>query len=285
MAAQLAVLLTRASRLVSPKPSQAAAIGLLTLTVYALGVASVLSTDHCAWIFLSIFLAALVSSIGGFAFSAICGAMLFHLVDEPARAVQIMMICSAGGQAMMVWALRREIQWGSLWIYLAGAMPGLPLGLLILLHSNPTLYARAVGVLLLCYALFMIVRPPLVIRQQHPAVDAVVGFLGGITGGAAAFPGAFITVWCGFKGWTKEQQRGLYQPFILIVQLAAITLLTAAHPAGPSPISFDFYSIAYLPAMLLGSSFGLTFFRRLNDQQFTRVVNLLLVASGLSLIV
>src|SRR5262249_7336822 len=44
--------------------------------------------------FLAIFLASTLSSIAGFAFSAICGAMLFHIEQEPLRIVQVMIVCS-----------------------------------------------------------------------------------------------------------------------------------------------------------------------------------------------
>ena len=59
---------------------------------------------------------------------------------------------------------------------------------------------------------------------------------------------AFVTIWCGFKGWTKERQRGIYQPFILIVQLVAIatggrqrTLNDAPDPFRTPPISLSSY--------------------------------------------
>ena len=65
-------------------------------------------------------------------------------------------------------------------------------------------------------------------RRQHALFDGVAGFLGGVTGGAAAFPGAFVTIWCGFKGFSKERQRGIYQPFILIVQVAAVAVLAVS---------------------------------------------------------
>jgi uncharacterized membrane protein YfcA len=137
-------------------------------------------------------------------------------------------------------------------------------------------------VLLIAYAAFMIARRPMVIRRQHVLLDAAAGFLGGITGGAAAFPGAFVTVWVGFKGWTKERQRSLYQPFILIVQVAAIVAMTVSSTAPQRGVSFDFSGIAYVPAMILGSIFGMALFQRLNDRQFALMVNLLLIASGLS---
>ena len=41
-----------------------------------------------------VFLAALMSSIAGFAFSAICGAMLFRWAGDPVQTVQIMLACS-----------------------------------------------------------------------------------------------------------------------------------------------------------------------------------------------
>ncbi len=177
------------------------------------------------WAMAAVFVAALSSSIAGFAFSAICGAMLFHLLDDPVQVVQIMMICSIAGQALMVWALRRDIAWRGLRPFVVGAAAGLPVGVYCLLHSRPVLYVHIIGALLVLYAAFMIFRRPLVVRRQHALFDGMAGFLGGVTGGAAAFPGAFVTIWCGFKGLSKERQRGLYQPFILIVQLAALAVL------------------------------------------------------------
>ena len=90
------------------------AASLVVLAVYAAFVWKLAPLAGSAWIMLAVFAAALISSIAGFAFSAICGAMLFHLVDDPLQAVEIMMICSVGGQALMVWQLRREIDWRAL---------------------------------------------------------------------------------------------------------------------------------------------------------------------------
>jgi uncharacterized membrane protein YfcA len=230
------------------------------------------------WAMAAVFVAALTSSIAGFAFSAICGAMLFHLLDDPVQAVEIMMICSIAGQALMVWSLRRDIGWRDLAPFVA---VGLPLGVYCLLHCRPVLYVHIIGALLVLYAGFMIFRRPIVVRRQHALFDGLAGFLGGVTGGAAAFPGAFVTIWCGFKGLGKERQRGIYQPFILIVQLAALAVL-ALSSLGAAARPFDFAGIVYVPAMLLGASFGMACFKWLNDRQFALAVNLLLIASGLS---
>ena len=255
--------------------------GLVVLAAYGVALSRSGATDTSLWAMAAIFVAAFASSIAGFAFSAICGAILFHLLDDPLRVVQIMMICSVGGQALMVWSLRRDIFWSALLVFVIGAGAGLPLGVYVLLHAKPVVYIHIVGALLVLYAGLMIFRRPFVVRRQHAVLDAVAGFLGGITGGAAAFPGAFVTIWCSFKGWSKERQRGIYQPFILIVQVAGLALLAAASLGGEGR-HFDLGGIVYLPAMLLGSACGMACFKWLNDRQFTLSVNLLLIVSGLS---
>jgi uncharacterized membrane protein YfcA len=259
--------------------------GLTVLAAYAVALSRSGTVDASLWAMAAVFVAALTSSIAGFAFSAICGAILFHLFDDPLKVVQIMMICSVGGQALMVWSLRRDIFWSALVIFVAGAAAGLPLGVYIPLHCKPVVYIHIVGGLLVVYAALMIFRRPVVVGRQHALLDVVAGFLGGVTGGAVAFPGAFVTIWCSLKGWSKERQRGVYQPFILIVQLIAIAAIMAAGQPTFERGAFDFSGVFYLPAMLLGSSFGFACFKWLNDRQFALAVNLLLVVSGVSFLI
>ena len=160
------------------KPYVRYGAGVATLAFYA-GVLALSKQPHFSlWAMAAIFVAALTSSIAGFAFSAICGAMLFHLLDDPVHVVEIMMVCSIGGQALMVWSLRRHICWRDLPAFVLGAGAGLPLGVYILLHSRPTLYVHAVGGLLVLYATFMLFRPPVVVRRQHVLWDGLAGFLG-----------------------------------------------------------------------------------------------------------
>jgi uncharacterized protein len=258
--------------------------GMILLAAYVVLIAKLGPTPDAFWTMLAVFAAALVSSIAGFAFSAICGALLFHLIDDPVNAVEVMMVCSVGGQAVMVWSLRHKIDWYTLSTFLIGGAVGLPVGLYALTHTDPKLYLHVIGGLLVAYAGFMILRRPVVLARQSCLRDILAGFLGGITGGLAAFPGAPVTIWCGLKGWTKERQRGLYQPFILILQLVAIALMAARDYAGVRPHGFDWSGLLYLPAMILGTSLGMTLFTWMNDKQFARAVNVLLIVSGVSLL-
>ena len=162
--------------------------GVAAPTAYASLLALANSAAVSVWAMAAVFVAALTSSIAGFAFSAICGAMLFHLLDDPVEVVEIMMVCSIAGQALMVWSLRRGIAWHGLRPFVIGAAIGLPVGVYCLLHCRPVLYVHIIGALLVLYAAFIIFRRPIIVRRQHALFDGMAGFLGGVTGGAAAFP-------------------------------------------------------------------------------------------------
>jgi uncharacterized protein len=225
----------------------------------------------------------LTSSLGGFAFSAICGAMLFHLVADRVQVVQIMIVCSIAIQALMVWTLRRAIGWQALPAFLAGGVFGLPLGVYWLLHADHDVYTKTIGALILVYGAYMLFRRPIRIERQSRWRDAMVGVLGGVTGGLTAFPGAFVTIWCATKGWDREHQRGVYQPFILIMQVLALLAIRLMRPEAWSGAQLT-EAISYLPAALLGAAGGIACYRKFSDRQFAMAVNVLLIISGCSLV-
>ena len=233
----------------------------------------------------AILLAATISSVAGFAFSAICGAMLFHLVAVPVEVVQIMMVCSIANQASMTWALRRDVTWRDLSPYLAGAAMGVPAGVLMLLHANHARYIAALGVLLIAYGTWMLAGRRFTIARPRVWIDLVAGFCGGVTGGAAAFPGAPVAICCGAKDWGKTRQRAAFQPFILAVQVVALVAISLARPHGALGAGFDAGNLLYVPASLLGTALGMLCFGRVSDGGFARAVNLLLIVSGVSFVV
>jgi uncharacterized protein len=241
--------------------------------------------NHGVPVVAAVLLAALASSIAGFAFSAICGAMLFHLTDDPVQAVQIMIVCSIANQAAMTWAARANIEWRCLNVFLAGGAIGLAVGVWVLLHANRAQYTHILGVFLLVYGAYMLLRRPIVIQKQHPAFDFGSGILGGVTGGAAGFPGAFVTIWCGMKGWDKTRQRAVFQPYILIMQVAALLAISLSRHTAPGASGFNPHDLLFIPASLLGTALGLLLYRRMSDRQFARAVNILLIVSGLSYVV
>jgi uncharacterized membrane protein YfcA len=232
----------------------------------------------------AVLLAATLSGIAGFAFSAICGVMLLQIISDPIQVVEIMMVCSIAIQMFSVVVFWRDIDWRALMPFLLGGPVGVPVGVWLLLHLGNVWFKEAVGGLLVAYAVQGLFKRPLAIRSNSWLADACVGFLGGITGGFAGFPGSTVTIWCGIKGWSKQRQRAIYQPFILIMQILALLLLQSTRPSGMLDAGPGFDPLQFIPAALLGTWFGLTIFRRMSDRSFGLTVNVLLLVSGIGLL-
>ncbi|HET7884352.1 MAG TPA: sulfite exporter TauE/SafE family protein [Acetobacteraceae bacterium] len=231
-----------------------------------------------------VFLAALISSIAGFAFSALCAAPLLHLMSEPVMVVELMIVCSIAIQLLIVWSLLGSIRWSSLRPFIVGGVIGLPLGIQLLLHIPPRGFAIAMGSFLIGYGACMLCRPPIQLRRDWGWTgDGVAGLVGGVTGGLAGFPGALVTIWCSLKGWDKWQQRCVCQPYILIMQILALCLIMLMGP--PAGHQSGLHALAYTPGALVGAACGLAIFDRLSDRQFAVAANLSLIIAGAGLLV
>jgi len=268
-------------------PTGATAVGLLGVGFLAAeGILFTLQGLHeVAYVLIAVFAASTISSIVGFAFSALCGALLLHIVDSPLQAVRVMIVCSIAIQMVSVAALWHAIDWRRLGVFLIGGFLGVPAGVYALLHLSRASYKIVMGGLLVSYGCYLLLRRPVHALRLGSLSDACAGFLGGITGGLAGFPGAFVTIWCGLKGWDKARQRGVYQPFILIMQPVTLLAIGLMRPSSSSQAQLDWTTLAFVPAALLGAWFGLRIFKRLSDRQFQLVVNALLIVSGIALMV
>jgi uncharacterized membrane protein YfcA len=213
----------------------------------------------------AVFLGGLVSGFSGFAFSAAAGAILLHFLP-PMQAIPLMMICSVVTQATSMLMVRKFVVWSDL----------LPL----LTLMEPTAFRIAFGIFLVGYALFMLCRPALAAVRSigGPTVNSLVGFGGGFVGGLTAMPGALPVIWCELRGIPKERQRAMVQPFILLMQIFAILMLSLS----PGAINRELVSNIALaiPALMTGTLFGMALFGRVDDRKFRIAVLVLLFVSG-----
>jgi uncharacterized membrane protein YfcA len=228
----------------------------------------------------ALLLAALVSSIAGFAFSAIAGCALAYLGVEPVHAVQTMVLCSIATQSYAVWKLRGSIRWRALWPMLIAGATTVPFGVWMLIHIDGTAYAAGLGAFLTIYACYLLLRRESHVVRGNAWRDALAGAVGGIAGGLAGLPGAFVTIWCSMRGWDKLQQRAVYQPYILVMQIVTIICLRWQSPIDEG-IAQD---LGFVPFALLGAVGGLAVFQRLSQKQFQIAVSLLLGVSGVGLL-
>ena len=201
---------------------------------------------------------------------------------SPATAAPLVAICSVAGHLQALRSIWSGVRWPRLWPFLVAGMLGVPIGTTLLEQVRVQPLKLGVGILLIFYSAWMglVRRPPVVAGGGRPA-DAAVGFVGGVMGGLASLSGPAPTIWVQLRGWTKNEQRGVNQPFNMTI---LATALLAAGVAGLLDRTFWIWAVITVPVSLVGARIGLMLYGRVNDAAFRQLVLVLLGLSGLTLI-
>jgi hypothetical protein len=237
--------------------------------------------------------AAVFSGLSGFGFSAI--GCLSLVILPPQLGVALLMGLSLFTQMASFKSLWGELRhhvgpWHSgdgVLPYLAGGAAGMPIGLRILATFGTSHLTVALGLLLIGYAAWSLLKPvSLLLKKQTPsrARSFLVGTAGGVVGGFSAFPGSALVVWNGLVGVGKEKGRALTQPYILWTQIVGLAILLATHHTLFGPQFFGLF-LAALPAALLGNRLGIAIYRRTGDIGYRRVTFAALGVSGVGLLI
>lgn len=231
------------------------------------------------------FVAAFASGVAGFAFNLIAASILFHWLD-PAETAPVLVLGSLLIQLGTIRTVRHAIRWETLRPYLIGGVIGTPVGVWVLRHTDPSAIVFGIGLLLVVYAGYALTRMALrhTPRPIHAGAgaDAAVGFAGGILGGIGGFSGALPAMWGDLKGLRKDEARGIFQPFIVAMQVAAAIGLAAGGVLGVD----NLVTLATtLPALALGAWLGNHAYKVIPAQGFRVVLLGLLLVSGLSLVI
>ena len=238
------------------------------------------SVDVAIFLFAT-FVAALVAGLAGFAFGLVAAAVWLHILT-PLQTASLIIAFGLIVQGVSVWKLRHALQWHRLWPFLVGATLGVPAGAAILGWANPAYMRAAVGVLLILYSAYGLVRPTMqpILAGGAPA-DAGVGLLNGILGGATGLAGIIVTVWCGLRGWPKDVQRAVFQP--IGVAIFAMSALWLGVGGAVNAETMRLFAIG-LPVLLAGTWLGLKLYGRIDEAGFRKLVLTLLLASGIALL-
>src|SRR5258708_28865378 len=161
---------------------------------------------------LATFAGALVTGLSGFAFGLVAASIWLYILT-PLQTATLIIAFGLIVEGFSVWRLRRALDWRMLWPFLLGAAVGVPAGVAILTWANPVHVRAGVGVFLVGYSLYALVRPPLKpIAAAGAASDAAVGFLNGVLAGITGLAGILVTIWWGFRGRREEPQPAGFPP-------------------------------------------------------------------------
>ena len=128
------------------------------------------------------FLAAVVIGSAGFAFAIVVTGIWIYVMP-PQAIVLLAATCATLVHTVNIWQYRRNIEFGLLWPFLAGALLGVPMGVLALTRVDTVLFRHLFGAFMIAYAAYMLARPRLpVVRIKglgSVLADGAIGWLGG----------------------------------------------------------------------------------------------------------
>lgn len=239
------------------------------------------------WVAAISLISAGISSIVGFAFSAIAGVGLSMLNFDPERMVRIFAIGSVTTQLFSMAMLRCDVQWGRVAPVAIVGLLTAPLGLYLLRSVSPATYMIALGATIASYSAYMLLRRSAIQVRGSRNRDLAAGGLAGIIGGFAALPVSSLAIYCQLTtdGKSPAANRAFYQPAGTIIQvgvLIALYVTDRSHAVGLQTAHItDFFIV---PIVLLATQAGVAVFRGLDTKRFALAMNLLLLLSGLALV-
>ena len=112
-------------------------------------------------------------------------------------------------------------------------------------------------------------------------IDGVVGLCNGVIGASTGLGGTLPAIWCGTRGWNKDEQRAVFQPAAVATFLMMIAWLGGA---GILDADVGWLFVLGLPALFVGTVLGWKLYGRLDEAAFRKVVVYVVLVSGIALV-
>lgn len=233
-------------------------------------------------LFLISFIATLVRSTFGFGESLVA-VPLFSLLMPISIAVPLSVLISVLVALVVVVQDHRQIHLNSAKWLILSALPGIPLGLLILIYGNEIWVKTGLGILITLYSLYALFGTnTMQLEKDNKTWLSICGFLSGVLGGAYGLNGPPLVVYGNMRRWSAKEFRATLQGYFLPASFIGIL---GYFIKGLITLQVGKYFVvcllAALPAIFLGRYLN----HRLKDNTFFKYVYMGLLLIGLLLII
>jgi hypothetical protein len=225
--------------------------------------------------------ASFVTALSGFAFAMVAAAIWLYALPPP-QASALIAAYALLVQGYAVWKLRHLLDLHRLMPFIVGSALGIPFGLAALRWASPLHFRVGVGVLLITFSLYNLLRPRLPqMKRAGRGADTAIGFLNGLIGGATGLAGIVTVIWSGMRGWSRDEQRAVFQPtgvasfLMIIVAIGGIGMITID--------TIRLFALG-LPTLLVGTWLGWVLYGKLDESAFRTAVLILVLLSGVTLV-
>lgn len=228
------------------------------------------------------FIASLVRSTLGFG-ESLMAVPLFLLFLPVEVAVPLSVMLSIVIALVVIVQDHKKVHFHSAKWLIIFAIPGIPLGIAILIYGNVDLIKVGLGTLVILYSLYsLFIKNSNVLKEDNNLWLFVCGFLSGVFGGAYGLNGPPLVVYGNLRQWNPKYFRATLQAYFLPISFISII---GYYTKGLITAEVNTYFLISLtttiPAVFLGRYLN----HRLGKSSFFKYVYMGLVIIGVVLIV
>ncbi|MEZ5731223.1 MAG: sulfite exporter TauE/SafE family protein [Paracoccaceae bacterium] len=231
-----------------------------------------LTPETAVFLLAALFGAAVIRGFSGFGFSALVVAAT-GLVSDPLNAVAVVLFCEVVMTLQAARGISGHVDWRRVWLLLAGAAIGLPIGVhgLIAIGIDASRVAISLFILAMCGILLAGWSVP---REVRGWPNALLGFASGVANGAA-MAGLPVAAFFSAQPIPPKVFRATLIAYFAVLDFFSLPVLLHA---GLITRDTVVATIVAVPLLLLGNHFGSYRFSKSAPQSFRRLAIGLLAA-------
>ena len=231
------------------------------------------------WVCLITFLASLTQGLSGFG-SVLLSIPLLAIFLDIKTLIPLTALIGLSMSLILLFHLRPYLDLKKIYPLLIAAIPGIPLGVILLKKLDKTVILCVLGIVLIAYSLYSLLSGSTGKRIRgywaYP-----FGFIAGCLGGAFGATGPAVIIYTSLQTWSKDQIKVTLQGFF-VISYAVVVFFQALN--GLTTITVLLFYGVSLPMLILGTYVGSLFYGMIREETYRRVMFVLLGFLGVFMI-
>jgi uncharacterized membrane protein YfcA len=239
-------------------------------------------TGWIAVVAVALLVAVVLQSATGFGFALLAGPSLYSVM-EPGRAVALLLILGLLVNVLVLGGERRRraVDWRALLPAMLAALPGLPIGALLVRVLPADALRIGIGVIVCALVAHRVWRRAPAAAPSVPgrATATLAGFSAGVLTTSTTTNGPPLALWLGGRGLQPAVVRDTVSAAFLLLDFVGIGVVLAV--VGPSrALAEAVWLPAFVPVVIAGHLAGSWLFRRLPAHRYDQLLLLAVAAAG-----
>ncbi|MGB3613162.1 MAG: sulfite exporter TauE/SafE family protein [Elainellaceae cyanobacterium] len=232
-----------------------------------------------AWVVTIVLLAATIQSIVGFGSALISAPLLISLLSSDV-AIPLLSLIGVTQQSLLWVLYRQAFNWRATVRLAIASLALIPAGVLLVDYFPERVVLAILGIIIIAYAACELSRVRLP-DLTSPRWAYLFGGAAGVLSGAYNISGPPVILYANCRRWQPDEFKSNLQGFFLINSVLLVLSRALQHQLT---VNVGLLCLMALPAIAVGSFAGARLSRQLDPDRFRKIVLVLLIFLGLSLL-